>query len=388
VTDNNLYSIIPYKDRLIKLSNPSRAFAIYKDYRLDLLTGKRFDSSYIDWTSEIDLIKLSSSIDHPRVIHLFYELGHQLLQTHLISSDSILAIDIEYEKVENVSVKKSKKINLDLISKVDFKEYKLRFKKGYDELLQGNCYQFNLTAPFEFKFKKDLSAEDFIFSLWKNPANRGRYASATFIPLFDKLFLSNSPECLFQIQKNKLITMPIKGTVKYSKAYDLKMLWKNLCKDSKSQAELYMITDLLRNDLSSIDRPIANVVKKKFPLVVPSLLHQCSLIEVDLNSNISMLRIIEKMFPGGSVTGAPKKSSMRILNSLEQRERGFYCGSTLILYKDMKSASINIRSGIIDFSSRLLNYQAGGGITLKSSVSAEYREMTYKLKSFIAVLTL
>lgn len=373
---------------MIKLSNPSRALAIYKNYQIDLLSGKRIVSSFVNWTKTLEQITVSSFVDRPHVIHLFYELGHQLLETSTVAEDTVLALDIEYVQVENVTKEKSKKINLELISKVNFKDYKLRFKNGYNELLLGNCYQFNLTAPFEFKFKENITAEDFIFALWRQPANRGRYASASFVPYFNKLFLSNSPECLFQIKKNKLTTMPIKGTVKFSKTQDLKPIWKNLCKDSKSQAELYMITDLLRNDLSSIDRPIANVVKKKFPLVVPGLLHQCSQIEVELRSNISLLRIIEKMFPGGSVTGAPKKSSMRILNTLEQRERGFYCGSTLILYKDMKSASINIRSGIIDFSSRLLNYQAGGGITLKSSVSAEFREMTYKLKSFIGVLTL
>jgi para-aminobenzoate synthetase component 1 len=341
----------------------------------------------IDWKREVDQIKISSIIENPRLIHLFYELGAEFLQTSMISNDTILAIDIEYLNFEFEEVKAHKKINLKLLSKIDFYEYKLRFEEGYRELLLGNCYQFNLTFPFEFSFN-NLSPLDFIFALWKKPKNRGKFGSATFVPYFNRLFLSNSPECLFQIFDSTLTTMPIKGTIKYNDKNELKFLWRKLCKDSKNQAELYMITDLLRNDLSSIDRPVARVVKKKFPLVVPSLLHQCSQIEVELSQNISMLRVLEKMFPGGSITGAPKKSAMRILSNLERRERGLYCGSTTLLYKDTKAASINIRSGIIDFSSRLLNYQAGGGITLKSVASAEYREMTYKLKSFIDILTL
>jgi len=91
-----------------------------------------------------------------------------------------------------------------------------------------------------------------------------------------------------------------------------------------------MICDLLRNDLSSIEDPVSKVVLKKMPLLVPSLLHQCSRIEVELSSRVSVGRVVEKMFPGGSVTGAPKKRVMDILSDLEQRRRGFYCGSTLI----------------------------------------------------------
>ena len=85
---------------------------------------------------------------------------------------------------------------------------------------------------------------------------------------------------------------------------------------------------------------------------------------------------------------APKKRAMKLLIALEQRERGFYCGSTLILYKHMKSASINIRSAVIDFEGHTLVYQAGGGITLLSKVKDEFEEMTYKHDSFIRTLTL
>ena len=105
---------------------------------------------------------------------------------------------------------------------------------------------------------------------------------------------------------------------------------------------------------------------------------------------MNLWRVIEKIFPGGSITGAPKLRAMRLIHKLEKRPRGFYCGSTIILFKNMKSASINIRSSEIDFSpnKRTLLYQAGGGITLLSSVDEEYKEMTYKHDSFMRTLTL
>ena len=265
---------------------------------------------------------------------------------------------------------------------------KKAFELGFNELLKGNCYQFNLTYPYVFSFNDSYISTDFISALWRKAETRGAFGSATYIPFLNKLFLSNSPECLFQYKKNILSSMPIKGTLLRNKGDDYKVLWKQLINDKKSQAELFMISDLVRNDLSRIEYPRAQIVKKKFPKLVPGLLHQCSQIDVELSDNISLWNVIEKVFPGGSITGAPKVRSMKLLKKLERTERAFYCGSTIILLKEMKSASINIRSSTIDFQTQKLIYQAGGGITLLSNAKDEFEEMTYKRNSFISCLTL
>ncbi|MDC1175497.1 chorismate-binding protein, partial [Bacteriovoracaceae bacterium] len=88
------------------------------------------------------------------------------------------------------------------------------------------------------------------------------------------------------------------------------------------------------------------------------------------------------LFPGGSITGAPKKRVMKILNSIEHSSRQFYCGSTFLNYGGVRSASINIRSAMIDVTTKKLTYHAGGGITVKSSVEGEYEEMLSKVQSF------
>jgi anthranilate/para-aminobenzoate synthase component I len=121
---------------------------------------------------------------------------------------------------------------------------------------------------------------------------------------------------------------------------------------------------------------------------VPGLLHQYSEIKVQLSRKISIAHLFFCLFPGGSITGAPKVSTMKILNDIEKRERGFYTGSTAIFYRDFKAASINIRSSEVDFKNHELLYQAGGGITLKSSDEDEFLEMSYKLNSFLSALTL
>lgn len=324
-------------------------------------------------------------------MHLFYELGFFIEKKHEgLSSETLLAIDIHFQTYREVRARKNKKIVLEKVSSPAEAEYKKAFVEGYQELLKGNCYQFNLTYPFKYKFCDDYLPEDFIFSLWNKVKTRGAFGSATYIPLMEKLFLSNSPECLFQIKDQTLSSMPIKGTLKRSEGEDWKKLWKKLTSDKKSQAELFMITDLLRNDLSKIEKPRAQIVKEKFPKLVPGLIHQYSQIDVFLSGDVTLRKILECLFPGGSVTGAPKVRVMSLLQRLENRERGFYCGSTVLLFQNMKSASINIRSAEISFHNdhRTLNYQAGGGITLLSRADEEFKEMTYKHNSFIDALTL
>lgn len=364
------------------------AKAYYRHHVIDLLTGDKTTFDFTEWINANRNFKLSASKDNPRIIHLFYELGFLIeKEFHLLSSDALLVIDIEFKTFKEISLQNFKDIHLKLISSPSVADYRIAFFKGFAELLKGNCYQFNLTFPFVYSFQEKYLAEDFIFSLWEKAEVRGAYGSATYIPYFKKLFLSNSPECLFQYKANTISSMPIKGTILREKGEDWKALWSKLITDQKSQAELYMISDLLRNDLSRIELPKAIITKKKFPKLVPGLLHQYSQIDVELSNDVTLWRVVEKIFPGGSITGAPKVRAMRLIEKLENRQRGFYSGSTLILYKEMKSASINIRSSTVDFEHFELHYQAGGGITLLSDVEEEYKEMTYKRDSFIRSLT-
>lgn len=388
MTDHNLYTIIPYKNKFLKFKEALSARVYYKNHYIDLLTGESHRFEIEGWLSELDF-SLYGHNRQKRIIHLFYELGF-LFEGGLeeVSSSTILGIDIEYGSREFIQLnKKKKKINLSLIEAPHFSDYQKQFNAGYEELLSGNCYQFNLTGLYRYRFDEEYEPLDFISALWSRNEKCGAYASATWCSKINLLFLSNSPECLFQYQAGKLITRPIKGTQKIM-GKKTKAMWSELSRDQKSQAELFMITDLLRNDLNRIDLPTAKVTKKKAPLIVPGLLHQYSEVEIDLSPRVTLKKILENIFPGGSITGAPKKRVMGILKKLESRNRGFYCGSTLIFSKNSLAASINIRSSVIDFHSGELSYQAGGGITLLSEAKSEFLEMTYKHDSYIDTLTL
>ncbi|MBY0415302.1 MAG: chorismate-binding protein [Bdellovibrionales bacterium] len=389
----NLYTLIPRanSNKLLRFTKALSARAYYKKHYIDLLNRETHAFDISDWIKTLDF-KVLDHDQEMHVIHLFYELGFlfEKLESSIDEND-LLALDIQYEeKSEEALTLPSKKIDLELFSELQFSDYEKQFHEGFKELSLGNCYQFNLTGKYVYSFDAGYGPHHFIEALWRDQRKRGAYSSATYVEALDQLFLSNSPECLFDYEKGELVTRPIKGTLKRhsDEKKEIETLWQELVSDSKSQGELYMITDLLRNDLSRIDLPVAKVEKKKALLLVPGLIHQYSEIKVNLRSHITLKNILEKIFPGGSITGTPKKRVMSILRKIEKRSRGFYCGSTVILSPGKIEASINIRSSVIDFKKNTLSYQAGGGITLMSDVKSEFEEMTYKRDSYIDVLTL
>lgn len=359
----------------------------YQNFSLDLLSGEKCLNDFSDFLSQLEK-RHFLPIENHRVTHLFYEAGHALIDQQ--SPHSPLAVDIEYSEkffLNKLAEKKTMGV-LSLKKFPDFSTYSKAYMRGYEALLRGDCYQFNLTYPFHFKLQQKKTPLEFLSDFWQTPEKRGAYANATWIPALKKLYFSNSPECLFQVyQKDNdhllFETLPIKGTYSGTGgATPLLKEAKDFFKDSlKDRGELNMITDLLRNDLSRIERPIA-VVKKAFDfLKVPGLYHQFSRIHVETSQKINVLKVIRALFPGGSITGAPKRRVMKLLNDLEEAERGFYCGSTFVQSHKIQAASINIRSGFYSPNEGHIQLHAGGGITLKSNIKDEYAEMWAKIHS-------
>ncbi|MDC0253614.1 chorismate-binding protein [Bacteriovoracales bacterium] len=381
----------------MKFSQAVKAVVYFKDSKLDLLTGKKTAYSASKIINKLDNYDLKQTYRKPVVFHLFYEFGH-LLQGNLekIKEDDILMIEIHYGFAKDFrhSFDKAYSKGLQLRpsqKKISFNEYKKVFKKCYEYLLDGDCYQLNLTFPSLFSFNEGVGPEDFLEYLWKNVRNIGEYAHGTWLGPLDSFYLSNTPECLFQIKKKEknfnLYSMPIKGSLKNEGTEFLNESWKKLKNSKKDEGELFMIADMLRNDLSSIEKPVAKIVKKKSLLEVPGIIHQYSLLSVDLDYKVHLGQIIRSLFPGGSITGAPKKRVMDLLYSLEsEQSRGFYCGSTIILHESLLASSINIRSAEVFFGKRLLKYSSGSGLTLLSNALEEYEELKLKEQSFMNLL--
>ena len=388
------------KGKVEKLSKPISGYVYYKNSRECLLTGKVENYSFLEFLETLDNQLARTKTNDHRIIHLFYEAGHFLVQSRekdLLRIQAlqgnghkdILAIDIQYEK----SIIKDTPLIEEIIKfnshhTLNNIDYKNSFHRGIEKLKKGECYQFNLTFPETYQIETIPERfENLFFEMIQNKDVIGAFAHSTYIPSLKKGLISNSPECLFQAKFKKdhlhLWTMPIKGTI-CNRNNKTSENWQKLSTSKKDEGELNMITDLLRNDLSRIDRPNAKVIKKKELLKVPNLLHQFSLIDVKLSLETKLGKILHALFPGGSITGAPKKNVMSILDQLENGERrGFYTGSTILCDRNRLVASINIRSAECDLKSETAKISAGGGITLLSECHKEQQEMEDKRQSFL-----
>ncbi len=372
------------RSAVLELSQATVAYIYFREYRFNLLTG--FPEAYPleRFLLSLEAVTIQERVKRPRVYHFHYELGLLLSGLgHTVGPETPLAIELEYDRRRVSPLPKSrlKQVHLRSIERPSWSEYKLAFQRIQDHLLDGNCYQVNLTYPFDFETEALIDPRDLRDFFFSRPGVSA-YAHSTF--LGDELILSNSPECLFQYDRNRMMTMPIKGTRRVG--HDWRKAWQEMLRDVKEEGELTMITDLLRNDLNRLEQPRAKVLKKRASLRVPGLVHQCSVLAVDLDRPLGLRRTLECLFPGGSVTGAPKKRVMQIIQEVERYQRGIYCGSTLLCLDDRKCASINIRTATLSTSDRLWRYGAGGGITLLSKPVLEFQEMENKVSSFLTLL--
>ena len=396
---DDVFSILPYgkKRELHRLSNLKNGFVVFKNHEVDLVKNKtksREGKLRINFLLDSILNKKSTHI----LCHAFYEMGYFQFEDlySFIPEDKPLFIFLEFEEFvpyvfENQDENKQWKNKFSYVrsESPSLEEYTSAFKKGRDELFKGNCYQFNLTFPFRYKTKK-IGKEDIVSKYINHPKRRGEFSSFTFIKGFEKAIWSNSPESLFQLREKKdsfwIQSRPIKGTNFIKDFGNFDEAWKDLSLSKKNQAELFMITDMLRNDLNRIEKPCVKVPHKKVPLSAPGLVHQMSLVEIEISKNNKFSKIFNSIFPGGSITGAPKKRVMAILKGLEIENRGIYCGSTILSSGNKVDCSINIRTADFDLSTGVMTYGAGGGVTVLSDLAGEFQEMQNKVLSFESLL--
>lgn len=377
--------------RWIEFSRPREARIIYKSKTLNLLTNQFESSGLEEFLKRLDSLKIEYR-ESALVIELFYELGFSFIEREaLLSEEAPLAIICVFDKAQEWQKQLPKnKVELQKLEDIDFETYVDSYQKGVEHLKRGDCYQFNLTFKSNYSYSSTDSEE--IFNCFAtHPDKWGSFAHFLKFPQIKKCFLSNSPESLFEITENidnlSITTTPIKGTHRVADYANADEAYLELTRSEKNQAELFMIIDLLRNDLYKIAQTKVEVLELKKRLDVPGIVHQMGVLKTSLPKTTSLLSIFKALFPGGSITGAPKIRVMEILKQIESEERGFYCGSTFVSYKNHHRASINIRSAIIHEDLKKLEIGAGGGVTLLSSSQQEFEERMVKIMSFLALIS-
>ena len=264
-----------------------------------------------------------------------------------------------------------------LISNMTDEEYLNKVRLIKEEIEAGNVYQVNLTREYSLEVLKDDFNELELYLRLRSvsPNPYGCYFKTPFVSI-----LSSSPEEFIYIQPSQsyIRTRPIKGTFPKN-IFDI---------DPKNMAENIMIVDLERNDLGRIC-DYGSVQAKKL-LEVESyehLNHIVSTIEGKLKPNIKLRQIFEALFPGGSITGAPKIAAMKIIDKLEPTKRGAYTGSFGYIKTD-GTMSFNILIRTLFIQENKITFNIGGGIVADSDPQSELEEIHLKAKGIMNTLGL
>lgn len=256
-------------------------------------------------------------------------------------------------------------------------EYVLAVQRAKEYIAAGDIYQVNLSR----KLEAPCHAPDGLFNLYEKLRASSPAPLATYMNLCGREVLSSSPETFLSLSGQDVETRPIKGTrprfadpeFDSRSAFDLRQ-------SEKETAELVMITDLLRNDIGQVCEFGSVRVTDMLRLEkLQHVHHLVSTIKGTIRSDISHLDALEACFPGGSITGAPKKRATEIITELEPCGRGLYTGAIGYLGFNGES-QFNIAIRTIIHEKGQLTYHMGAGIVADSDPEAEFEETEHKAR--------
>ncbi|MCY3986136.1 MAG: anthranilate synthase component I family protein [Candidatus Dadabacteria bacterium] len=256
------------------------------------------------------------------------------------------------------------------------REYIDKISSIKEHITAGDVYQVNLSRRVRFAaIEEPLSW--FLDFYRTQPVPFSAFVS---FPGFE--IISGSMELFLRKRGNTITTRPIKGTIRRDSNPLLdRELAEKLAKNPKERAENLMIVDLMRNDFGRICTYGSVKVTELFAIKPYSTLFQMeSEIEGRLRPGVGFSRIINSTFPPGSVTGAPKREALRIIDSLEPHIRGPYCGAVCLFHPSGDfTISVAIRTGVNHLNGA--DFWFGGGIVWDSQADEEYEETELKAKA-------
>ncbi len=271
----------------------------------------------------------------------------------------------------------------ELVPSLDATTYPDGVRQVLAAIRRGDTYQLNLTSRFTAR-RPGMDAAAVLLRLWQHrPAPFAAYLHAG-----RHRILSLSPERFLRVRGGEVLAQPIKGTRSFDPATtspgERARLEAALRADPKEHAELSMVVDLLRNDISATCAyDSVRVPRHCATFAVGPLIQMCSDVTGTLRDGTTCLDLLRHAFPGGSVTGCPKPRTMSLIERIEPHPRDVYCGSLVAVAgpRDMDS-SIAIRTALYDTTTGLLHLYAGSGLTVDSDPEGEYRETVDKTSAF------
>jgi para-aminobenzoate synthetase component 1 len=253
--------------------------------------------------------------------------------------------------------------------------------RALDYIAAGDIFQVNLAQRFETRGVFD-PLELYTALKLQSPAPFSAYLNDQ-----GKAVISSSPESFFQTRGGRIITRPIKGTrPRGATPEEDRRQLEALRSSPKERSELAMIVDLERNDLGRVCRWGSVKVSGAWEIEsYAQVHHQVATVEGELDPEVDISRLVRAVFPGGSITGAPKIRAMEIIDELEPNRRGVYTGSIGYLSRGGSSA-FNIAIRTIVSHEGIVRFHVGGGIVADSDPRAEFEETLHKARGMREVL--
>ncbi len=310
----------------------------------------------------------------------------QLKQDKLtISTLTMEPLDIFREIMESTPPPTGVSQLIETRPRISHNEYVSTLKNLLQHILRGDCYEINFCQEFYATPAQINPVQIYsqLTALSPNPF-------ACFYKLNDKYLLCASPERFLQKKGNRLLSQPIKGTYKRNleNAESDTLLKNELLNSAKDRSENVMVVDLVRNDMSRVCSEGTVKVAELFGIYSFPQVHQMiSTITGELKEGMELGEILQASFPMGSMTGAPKRRVMELIEKYEKTKRGIYSGA--VGYIDPSGDfdfNVVIRSILYNATNQYLNYLVGGGITFYSDPEKEYEECLLKAAAIKKVL--
>ncbi len=244
-------------------------------------------------------------------------------------------------------------------------EYRIKFNQIQYYLKRGDTFLANLTAP------TSIQIQDNFETIYQQ-------AQASYKLLVPEKFVVFSPECFVRIENNEISSFPMKGTLSaaiYSSPEKLQH-------DKKENAEHATIVDLIRNDISRVAYPIS---VKKYKYIAKVKTNEGDLWQMSSSISGQLLpafkhrygQILKALLPAGSITGAPKESTLKIIDEIEDYDREFYTG--IMGEFDGRNFDSGVMIRFIEKAENSIIFKSGGGITIYSDAEKEYQELIQKV---------
>ncbi|MBI4811334.1 MAG: aminodeoxychorismate synthase component I [Ignavibacteriales bacterium] len=301
-------------------------------------------------------------------VPFIFIIDFKMMSPLIFQPDEINPEEILFDINGNTNCKNESKLTKEIVFKkypITFNQYRNAFDKVIQNINSGNSYLLNLTFPT--KIETNLTLKEIFF-----------HSTAKYKLFYKNEFIVFSPEIFVQIKDSIISSYPMKGTIDAS----IECAEEKILSDKKELAEHRTIIDLIRNDLSIVTKKVR---VEKFRYVEKIKTNEKDLFQVsskitgELSSDYRKRigEIVFSLLPAGSISGAPKKKTVEIIEEVEGYNRGYYTGIFGCFDGNNLDSGVMIR--FIENQNGITIFKSGGGITAFSNAESEYQELIDKV---------